>query len=147
MSSLRWRLSLAFALLAAVVAGAVGVTVYEVTARDLLDRARAVAVSDVQAAALIYPLTRPALPASVLPPDDPSVPLMLRHSVSEGYVASYSGTWRGAPAVWAGRRTPDGSAELYVRDSYADQQQELHNLRTTLLEAAAAAALGGAGLL
>ena len=40
MSSLRWRLALAFALLAATVAAAVGIVVYELTAEDLLARAR-----------------------------------------------------------------------------------------------------------
>ena len=64
MSSLRWRLALAFALLAATVAAAVGVVVYEVTSEDLLSRARATAVAQVQSAALIYPLTKPSLPRS-----------------------------------------------------------------------------------
>jgi len=123
MSSLRWRLALAFALLAAAVAGAVGVVVYEVTAEDLLSRARAAAVTQVQAAALIYPLTKPSLPRSALPAGDPSVPAALRAAVRRGLVASYSGTWNGTPVVWAGRRTPDGRDELYVRDSYAAERQ------------------------
>jgi len=144
MSSLRWRLALAFALLAAAVAGAVGVVVYEVTAEDLLSRARASAVEQVQAAALIYPLTKPSLPRSTLPAGDPSVPADLRAAVRKGLVASYSGTWNGGPAVWAGRRTPDGQSEIYIRDSYAPQRQELADLRRTLAEAAAAAALAGA---
>ena len=71
MSSLRWRLALAFALLAATVAAVVGVVVYEVTSQDLLSRARAAAVAQVQSAALIYPLTRPSLPRSALPAGDP----------------------------------------------------------------------------
>ena len=81
MSSLRWRLALAFALLAATVAAAVGVVVYELTADDLLSRARAAAVAQVQAAALIYPLTKPSLPRSALPAGDPSVPAPLRAAV------------------------------------------------------------------
>ena len=144
MSSLRWRLALAFAVLAAAVAAAVGVVVYEVTAEDLLSRARATAVDQVQAAALIYPLTKPSLPRSALPAGDPSVPAGLRAAVRRGLVASYSGTWNGTPVVWAGRRTPDGSGELYVRDSYAAQRQELADLRQTLIESAAAAAALGA---
>jgi len=144
MSSLRWRLALAFALLAAAVAGAVGVVVYEVTAGDLLTRARATAVAQVQAAALIYPLTKPSLPRSALPAGDPSVPAGLRAAVRRGVVATYSGSWNGTPAVWAGRRTPDGRGELYVRDSYAPQRQELADLRRTLIESAAAATLAGA---
>jgi len=42
--SLRVRLAVAFALLAALVAASVGVVVYELSAQDLLDRARARAV-------------------------------------------------------------------------------------------------------
>ena len=144
MSSLRWRLALAFALLAAAVAGAVGVVVYEVTAGDLLSRARASAVAQVQAAALIYPLTKPSLPRPALPAGDPSIPAPLRASVRKGLLATYSGSRNGAPFVWAGRRTPDGRAELYVRDSYAAQRQELADLRRTLAESAVAAALAGA---
>ena len=144
MSSLRWRLALAFAVLAAAVAAAVGVVVYEVTAEDLLSRARATAVDQVQAAALIYPLTKPSLPRSALPAGDPSVPAGLRAAVRRGLVASYSGAWNGTPVVWAGRRTPDGSGELYVRDSYAPQRQELADLRQTLIESAVAAAACGA---
>jgi signal transduction histidine kinase len=144
MSSLRWRLALAFALLAASVAAVVGVVVYERTADDLLSRARAAAVAQVQAAALMYPLTSPALPQSALPAGDPSVPAPLRAAVRRGLVASYSGSWNGQPAVWAGRRTADGRNQLYVRNSYAAQRQELADLRQTLVEVAAAATLGGA---
>ena len=144
MSSLRWRLALAFALLAATVAAAVGVVVYQVTSQDLLSRARAAAVAQVQSAALIYPLTKPSLPRSALPAGDPSVPAPLRAAVRRGQLASYSGTWNGKPAVWAGRRTPDGRDEIYVRDSYAAQRQELSDLRQTVIEVAAAAAAGGA---
>src|SRR3954471_24278951 len=144
MSSLRWRLALAFALLAATVAAAVGIVVYELTADDLLSRARAAAVAQVQAAALIYPLTRPSLPRSALPASDPSVPAPLRAAVRRGQVASYSGTWNGQPAIWAGRRTPDGRDQIYVRDSYTAQRQELSDLRQTVLEVSAAAAAGGA---
>jgi signal transduction histidine kinase len=144
MSSLRWRLALAFALLAASVAAVVGVVVYERTADDLLSRARAAAVAQVQAAALMYPLTSPALPQSALPAGDPSVPAPLRAAVNRGLVASYSGSWNGQSAVWAGRRTADGRTQLYVRNSYAAQRQELADLRQTLVEVAAAATLGGA---
>src|SRR4029078_8451091 len=95
-------------------------------------------------AALIYPLTKPSLPRSALPAGDPSVPADLRAAVRRGLCASYSATWNGPPVVWAGRRTPDGSGELYVRDSYAPQRQELADLRRTLIESAAAATLAGA---
>ena len=53
MSSLRVRLALAFALLAAVVAAFVGVVVYELSTQDLLDRARSKAVANVRSAQAI----------------------------------------------------------------------------------------------
>jgi signal transduction histidine kinase len=102
------------------------------------------AVAQVQAAALMYPLTRPALPSSALPAGDPSVPAELRSAVRRGLVATYSGSWNGRAAVWAGRRTPDGRGQIYVRDSYVAQRQELADLRRTLIEVGLAATLGGA---
>ena len=72
------------------------------------------------------------------------MPAPLRAAVRRGQLASFSGTWNGKPAVWAGRRTPDGRDELYVRDSYTAQRQELSDLRQTVIEVAAAAAAGGA---
>jgi signal transduction histidine kinase len=92
----------------------------------------------------MYPLTSPSLPQSVLPAGDPSVPAPLRAAVRGGQVASYSGTWNGQPAVWAGRRTADGRNQLYVRDSYAAQRLELADLRRTLIEVALAATIGAA---
>ena len=52
--TLRLRLALAFALLAGLVAAAVGVVVYELTQQDLVDRARAKAVQSARASASFY---------------------------------------------------------------------------------------------
>jgi len=144
MSSLRWRLALAFALLAAAVVGVVGVVVYQRTADDLLSRARASAVAQAQAAAQSYPFTQPSLPRSALPAGDPSVPAALRAAVEKGHVASYRGTWNGQPVVWAGRRTADGRDVIFVRNSYAAQTQELSDLRRTLVEVGVIATVGAA---
>ena len=59
--TLRLRLALAFALLAGLVAAAVGVVVYELTQQDLIDRARAKAVQSARAAASFYETLRRAL--------------------------------------------------------------------------------------
>ena len=74
------------------------------------------------------------------------MPAPLRAAVREGLVASYSGSWNGQPAVWAGRRTSDGRDEIYVRDSYAAAAPGAGDLRQTLIEVAVAATLGGAAL-
>jgi methyl-accepting chemotaxis protein len=144
MNSLRWRLALAFALLAAAVSAVVGVVVYQRTADDLLSRARASTVAQAQAAAQIYPFTQPSLPRAALPAGDPSVPATLRATVENGHVASYRGTWDGRPVIWAGRRTPDGRDTIFVRTSYAAQVQELSDLRRTLVEVGVIVTVGAA---
>jgi signal transduction histidine kinase len=143
MRSLRVRLALAFALLAALVATSVGVVVYELSGQDLLDRARAKAVANVRSAARLYPLTKPLTPYPALPGDDRSVPAQLRATVASGHVATFRGTWQGQPVIWAGRPAADGTA-LFVRSSYQPEQRSLSDLRTKLIEAAIAATLGGA---
>jgi signal transduction histidine kinase len=141
--SLRVRLAVAFALLAALVAASVGVVVYELSAQDLLNRARARAVANVRSATRLYPLTKPLAPYPALRPGDASVPAALRAAVRSGHVATYRGTWKGAPMIWAGRPAADGTP-LFVRSSYRAEQRSLDDLRTKLIEAAIAAAVGGA---
>jgi signal transduction histidine kinase len=141
-SSLRARLALAFALLAALVATFVGVVVYELSTQDLLDRARSKAVANVGSAARLYLFTKPVIPYPVLPAGDPSIPPQLRSSVAGGHVATYLGSWHGRPAIWAGRPAADGTP-IFVRNSYTAERQSLSDLRTKLAWSALAAALGG----
>jgi signal transduction histidine kinase len=142
--SLRVRLALAFALVAALVATFVGVAVYQLSAQDLLDRARAKSVANVRSAARLYPLTKPVTPYPALPAnDDRSVPATLRAAVASRHVATYRGDWRGKPVIWAGRPAADGTP-LFVRASFQAEQQSLNDLRTKLIGAALAAALAGA---
>ncbi len=142
MRSLRARLALAFALLAVVVAGFVGVVVYELSNQDLLDRARSKAVANVRSAARLYPLTKPLLPYPALQQHNRSVPAALRAAVASGHVATYLGSWQGRPAIWAGRPAADGTP-IFVRNSYVPERQSLDDLRAKLAWAALAAALGG----
>ncbi len=142
MRSLRARLALAFALLAALVAASVGVVVYELSTQDLLDRARSKAVANVRSAATLYPLTKPLLPYPALRGGDPTIPAQLRSAVAAGHVATYLGSWHGRPAIWAGRPAADGTP-IFVRNSYSAERQSLSDLRTKLAWAALAAALGG----
>ena len=64
--SLRLRLALSFALLAGIVAAAVGLVVYQLTQQDLLDRARAKAVSSASDAASFYDQYDVLSPGSVV---------------------------------------------------------------------------------
>jgi signal transduction histidine kinase len=104
--SLRVRLALAFALVAALVATLVGVAVYQLSAQDLLDRARAKSVANVRTAARLYPLTKPLTPYPALLANDRSVPAPLRAAVASRHVATYRGDWNGKPVIWAGRPAP-----------------------------------------
>ena len=145
MRSLRVRLALAFALVAALVATLVGVAVYQLSAQDLLDRARAKSVANVRSAARLYPLTKPLTPYPALPVNDRSVPAPLRAAVASRHVATYRGNWNGKPVIWAGRPAADGTP-LFVRASFQAEQQSLNDLRTKLIGAALAAALAGAAV-
>ena len=142
MNSLRARLALAFALLAALVAAFVGVVVYELSTQDLLDRARSKAVANVRSAALLYPQLKPMVPYPALRAGDPSIPAQLRASVADGHVATFLGSWHGRPAIWAGRPAADGTL-IFVRNSYTAERQSLDDLRTKLAWSALAAALCG----
>ena len=75
--SLRLRLALSFALLAGLVAAAVGLVVYQLTQQDLLDRARAKAVSSARDAASFYDRYDVLSPGSVVGPGH-GVPVALR---------------------------------------------------------------------
>src|SRR4051812_50008163 len=79
--SLRLRLALSFALLAGLVAAAVGLVVYELTQQDLLDRARAKAVSSARDAARFYDRFDVLSPGSMVGRGH-GVPLRLRRAVA-----------------------------------------------------------------
>ena len=142
--SLRWRIALAFALVAALVSGTIGVVVYELSGQDLLSRGRARAVAQVKTAAHYYALTEPLISAPALQPNDPSIPATLRAAVKTGHLATYRGSWRGQAVIWAGRPSPDGRTPIFVRESFVSEEQALSDLRDKLLLAAIAATIGGA---
>ena len=93
--SLRLRLALSFALLAGLVAAAVGLVVYELTQQDLLDRARAKAVSSAREAASFYDRFDVLSPGSVVGPGH-GVPAPLRAAVAARHVATFKGPVRRA---------------------------------------------------
>src|SRR3954453_4012566 len=100
--SLRLRLALSFALLAGLVAAAVGLVVYELTQQDLLDRARAKAVSSARDAARFYDRFDVLSPGSMVGRGH-GVPLPLRRAVARpGRRGLSRGPGRGAGTVGAG---------------------------------------------
>ena len=105
--SLRWRIALAFALVAPA-SGAIGVVVYGLSGQDLLSRGRARAVAQVTTAAHYYALTEPLISAPALQPNDPSIPPPLRQTVRTGHLATYRGSWKGQAVIWAGGRRRTG---------------------------------------
>jgi signal transduction histidine kinase len=141
--SLRLRLALSFALLAGLVAAAVGLVVYELTQQDLLDRARAKAVSSAREAAAFYDRFDVLSPGSVVGPGH-GVPAPLRAAVAARHVATYKGPVHGRPVIWAGVPSARAPAGVYVRVSFAADQATVADLRRTLIEVGLAGAAGGA---
>ena len=143
--SLRLRLALSFALLAGLVAAAVGLVVYELTQQDLLDRARAKAVSSARDAARFYDQFDVLSPGSLVGRGH-GVPAALRGAVADRHVATFKGPVHGRPYIWAGVPSARAPGGVYVRVSFAADQATIADLRRTLIEVGLAGAGGGAVL-
>jgi signal transduction histidine kinase len=142
--SLRLRLALSFALLAGLVAAAVGLVVYQLTQQDLLDRARAKAVSSARVAASFYDRYDVLSPGSVVGPGH-DIPPQLRAVVAGHHVvATFKGPVNGHPFIWAGVPSDRAPGGVYVRLSFAADQATIADLRRTLIEVGLAGAAGGA---
>jgi len=141
--SLRVRLAVAFALLAGLVAAAVGVVVYELTQQDLIERARAKAVQSARSAASFYEQFAVLAPGS-LSASAHGVPAPLRQAVAERHVATFKGVRDGQPVIWAGVPSSRAHRGVYVRLSFAADQATIDDLRSTLVEVGLASATGGA---
>ena len=142
--SLRVRLALSFALLAGLVAAAVGLVVYQLTQQDLLDRARAKAVSSARDAASFYNRYDVLSPGSMVGPGH-GIPPQLRSVVAGRHVvATFKGPVEGHPYIWAGVPADRAPRGVYVRLSFAADQATIADLRRTLIEVGLAGAAGGA---
>lgn len=142
--SLRVRLALSFALLAGLVAAAVGLVVYQLTQQDLLDRARAKAVSSARDAASFYNRYDVLSPGSMVGPGH-GIPPQLRSVVAGRHVvATFKGPVQGHPYIWAGVPADRAPRGVYVRLSFAADQATIADLRRTLIEVGLAGAAGGA---
>ncbi len=129
--SLRWRISLAFAIGAGVMAVIFGVLVYERTATDRAAHARAFESQRARIAASLFASTgRLAFGASV---NDPSAPAALRRAVSDGHLASFLRTAHPA-MVWAAAPVQHGIGGIFVSSSFAGEEQALAALQSLLLE-------------
>jgi signal transduction histidine kinase len=125
--SLRWRLALAFALVATLVTAALEISVYQASKSDRLDRARSVVLRRAQVAGQVYAQTGSFALGAV--PAGPSVPAPLRTVVDRGALASYASDG----TVWAGVRVRGPARALFVQESYASDQHALTRLRDQLL--------------
>jgi signal transduction histidine kinase len=138
--SLRWRLVIAFAALAAVVTATVGIVVYEVSARDHAHRARAAAIAQVTSDAR-YAELNTQIPAPDVGPEDPAVPATLATAVAHGAVATYIDTARSR--VWAGSPSTTFGAIFYPGTLAADETA-LADLARTLAIVGTATTVAGA---
>jgi signal transduction histidine kinase len=141
--TLRLRLAVAFALLAGLVAAAVGLVVYELTQQDLLDRGRAKAVQSARAAASFYDRFDVLSPGSIVGPGH-GVPAPLRRAVASRHVATFKGGPGGSAVIWAGVPSARAPRGVFVRVSFAADQATIADLRRTLVEVGLAGAAGGA---
>ncbi|HST42535.1 MAG TPA: hypothetical protein VLK58_23650, partial [Conexibacter sp.] len=80
--SLRWRLAIAIALIAATLSAGIGVTVSQLTASDRLERARTVQAERAVFAAEVMAATQQTLDDAEL--DSPRAPAALRRAVDAG---------------------------------------------------------------
>ncbi len=157
--SLRVRLALAIAVISALVAGGISVAVYQRSETERLDRARDTAARQLRTAASIARLKLPggatvtpsgayvvgeegavgdAAVAAGLP-----VTLTARVDASPGRILTEPVLGGTAPAVYAGTSLV-GTGAIYVRQSFAEDMQELDALRDALIRITAVAAVVGA---
>jgi signal transduction histidine kinase len=132
MRSLRWRLVLTFALLAAAVSIAIGIVVYQVSSRDLLDRARAKAVQSAEQAAATFDRGS-FLPAGSTRADNGAIPAQLKAAVARGDIATYKLEQHGQSVIWAGAPAVKAPQGIFVRTSYAGETATLNSLERTLV--------------
>ncbi len=140
--SLRSRLAVSFALVAAIVTAITGVVVYELSARDLVERARA-AVGQEAETARAYQEQNGLPRAGDLATAAPVVPSPLAAAIAAGKVATYvdvttQTAWAGLPPT-AAIATP-----LFVHRSFADDAAALSYLGRILVGVGVASAAGGA---
>ena len=132
--SLRWRLALTIAIIAALLSTGIGIAVYARTQRDQLARARdSQAARAVLAAGLVRNTGQTLVGAEI---DTPRAPPALRRAVERGRLATYR-TEEPRAAIWAGmplegRSDPPGRG-IYVSGSFAADERTLSALRRTLL--------------
>ncbi len=130
--SLRARLALAIALIAAALSASLGLAVYDRTARERLTRARdAQADRAVLAASLLRSTGQTLVGAEI---DAPGAPRQLRMAVRNGNVATFRAR-NPRPLVWGGAplRGDTVGAGVYVRESFAQDERALTQLRDTLI--------------
>jgi signal transduction histidine kinase len=139
-SSLRWRISLAFAAVVAGVAALIGLLVYQQTASDRIGRARELQAQRVRVAAFEYASVHELSFGATL--NDPSAPHALAAAVGRDAVATYVDTGGRHPVVWAG--APANGGAIFVRASLAEDIRALGALRRSLITIGAIAALAGA---
>lgn len=143
MRSLRTRLALAFALVAALTSAGIGAVVYARTSSDLSSRARVEAALAARHAAVAYDrLAITVFPAVTA--ENPGVPAPLRRAVAEGKVASYAESTPHGPVVWGGSPAAERRSGIFVEQSYSGDVATLHALERTLVEVGVAATLLGA---
>jgi signal transduction histidine kinase len=140
-SGLRWKISAAIAVVSALVALALSLTVHNAARVSMISNARDVQDERVQSALRIYEATGRRVFFAEL--DDPSLPADLRAYAAKRQRATYVQDDRhGAPTVWAETPTDDGKV-LSVKSVFTDRYSVLVDLDQALV--AGSLAVVGAG--
>jgi signal transduction histidine kinase len=140
--SLRWKISLAFAAVVALVGLAIAILVYQLSAADRADQARRTQAQHARIAARLYASARRLPFGATL--NDPSAPAALRVAAARGDVATDRDTHAGQPTVWAAAPVAGSHTSVFVHTSVAGEQSALAHLLETIIVVVAGATVGGA---
>ncbi|MEV5507550.1 two-component system sensor histidine kinase CseC [Streptomyces orinoci] len=143
-SGIRWKVSLAIALVGALVAVALSLVVHNASRASLLNGTRDVMDQRVQVAERYYSTTgRTMLRAKI---NDPALPKPLQEAAGLGQRATYlQDSDNGAPEVWASMPTRNGKI-ISMHAQFKDRLKILSDLDRSLIIGSVSVVLGGCAL-
>lgn len=142
-TGLRWKISVAIALVSALVALALSLVVHNAARVSMIDNSRDVQDERVQYALRIYESTGKLAFYARL--DDPELPRPLTAYAARDQRATYVQETHDAPIVWAETPTSDGHV-LSMRTGFKDRYSVLVDLDQALIVGSLSVVLGGSAV-
>lgn len=144
MAGLRWKVSVAIALVSALVALLLSLIVHNAAQVSMIDNSRDVQDERIQSALRIYESNERLALGAVL--NDPELPEPLAEAVAGGERATYvTDSGDAAPDVWAAVPVPDGGV-LSLHARFSDRYSVLAALDRTLVLGSLTVVFGGTAL-